>query len=396
MKIAAIIAECNPFHEGHAYLIREVRRRFGADTVVLLMSGDFVQRGEPAVSERRIRTRMALLGGADLVLSYPVRFSTSSAEDFASCGVSILHSLGCVDLLAFGSEAGELGPLEDAAAFFAEENDEYKEKLRENLRSGLAYPRARAEASRYTDLLRTPNNILAVEYLKALRRLSSRIEPVTVNRISDVQGGEALSGSAVRKMLSDVTSLAEIERCVPESSAGVLKEDLETYGITAFSDLELLLRDRLLSAASAEDLARTAGMSHELAAAMFREGRTFASAEALIDTLHTKNRTRASIRRALLHLVLGLKEERPDPDGFYTQILGFRKSGIPVLSAAGCTSVIPILSKAADAERVLSGKAMQYYKEDRYAASLYEAVRAVKAGRAPVPEEAKEIVRIQV
>ncbi|MDO5703232.1 MAG: nucleotidyltransferase family protein, partial [Lachnospiraceae bacterium] len=166
MKIAAVICELNPLHSGHARLFR-CARDMGADCVLAVMSGDFVQRGEPAVMNRRTRARMALNAGADMVLSYPVRYATGSAERFASYAVRIADGLGCVDSLVFGSESGSLAELEKCARILADEPAFYRERLREALKMGKSYPAARAEAlPEFSDLLREPNNILGVEYLK--------------------------------------------------------------------------------------------------------------------------------------------------------------------------------------------------------------------------------------
>lgn len=195
MKVVGIVAEYNPFHNGHRYHIEEARKCTGADFVVVVMSGDFVQRGEPAVIDKYHRTEMALSQGADLVLELPAAFACASAEYFATGAVSLLHALGCVDTLCFGSECGHLDLLEEIADLFIQEPSEYKEYLKTALKSGYSFPAARDEAlkeyfaedlvktAQIASVLSAPNNILGIEYIKALKVLGSSIRPVTITRM---------------------------------------------------------------------------------------------------------------------------------------------------------------------------------------------------------------------
>ena len=198
MIVTAVIAECNPFHNGHRYLARKARELTGADYVVAVMSGPFVQRGAPAVLDKYTRTQMALCGGVDLVAELPAVYALSQAEQFAAGGVRIADAMGC-DFLCFGCENDNLSCLTAAAQLFNEEPDDYWEVLSGGLRSGLSYPAAREAAAcelllkrtpeifsskeDITGLLQGPNNILAISYLQALLRSGSRMEPVAVKRI---------------------------------------------------------------------------------------------------------------------------------------------------------------------------------------------------------------------
>ena len=253
MTTAAIICELNPFHKGHACLIEHARRA-GADRVILLMSGDYVQRGEPSVIDRHARAHMALLAGADLVLSLPTRFATASAETFASSAVRILDLMGCVDVLVFGSESGEIGPIIECASILAEEPDFYREQLRSGLRRGLSFPKARAEAlPAFRELLREPNQILGVEYCKALIRQRSSIRPLTVRRIGgshDAAVKEAadgrmapesyLSAAAIRTALHRGVSPAMLAGAVPEPCLDVFDRAVREGGIAEPVSLVLL------------------------------------------------------------------------------------------------------------------------------------------------------------
>ena len=206
MKTAGIIAEYNPFHKGHEYQIRYTKEKLKADYVIVAMSGDYVQRGTPALISKHVRAEMALRCGADLVFEMPVSISTASAEAFAMGGVSLLDSLGVVDMLCFGSESGEISALRELAEILVEEPKEYKKLLKSFLSEGLTFPAARSQAlteyfknprnfngddfdgvltpllNEVTQILNTPNNILGIEYCKALLRLNSQSRPVTIRR----------------------------------------------------------------------------------------------------------------------------------------------------------------------------------------------------------------------
>ena len=187
MKIVGLITEYNPFHNGHLYHIEEAKRVTGADTVVVVMSGDYVQRGTPAVMPKRLRTEMALKCGAGAVFELPVCYASGSAEFFAMGAVSLLDHLGAVDSICFGSESNDLEALQEIAGILLEEPDGYQELLKEALRSGQSYPSARQKAlagctgnDALASLLDDPNNILGIEYLKALRKLNSSMVPYTI------------------------------------------------------------------------------------------------------------------------------------------------------------------------------------------------------------------------
>ena len=190
MRVNGIISEYNPFHNGHKYLLTESKKATSADYTVIVMSGNFVQRGAPALINKYKRAEMALQNGADLVLELPKYYATASAEYFAMGGISLLDKLGVVTNLSFGSECGDLAVLEKIARILVEEPNDYTILLRENLKKGQSYPTARTNAlleynadfGEYKDVLSSPNNILGIEYLKALLKRKSSIQPYTLLR----------------------------------------------------------------------------------------------------------------------------------------------------------------------------------------------------------------------
>ncbi len=232
MSTVAVIAEFNPFHKGHAYFLREARRLTGANCCLALMSGDFVQRGAPAIYDMHMRGEMALNNGTDLVLELPVRYASSTAEKFASGAVTLLNKLGVVDYLAFGAECDSLEKLARITDILCEEPDSYRISLKEFLRSGMSFPAAR-EAAMESYLLKTgceeprpissllghPNNILAIEYLKSLRLCNSLIKPILIPRLGDYHYRFFLSESTKEKPASPSHSAKKIEPSDPTYGA---------------------------------------------------------------------------------------------------------------------------------------------------------------------------------
>ena len=217
MKTAGIIAEYNPFHTGHEYQINYIKEKLRTDYVVIAMSGDFVQRGTPALFSKYVRAEMALRSGADLVLELPVSISSASAELFARGGVQLLDGLGVTDILCFGSECGDTDALMELAKILADEPEDFQTALRRNLKNGMTFPKARSmalsavfpESEKYQQLLSSPNNILGIEYCKAILRENSSISPVSIKREGNDYHENTLSenhfpsASAIRNAILD-------------------------------------------------------------------------------------------------------------------------------------------------------------------------------------------------
>ena len=401
MKIAGIIAEFNPFHDGHKYLIDEVRARTGADRILVLMSGDFVQRGLPAISEKRVRAKMALLNGVDVILNLPVRYATSSAEAFAYNAVKILDGLGCIDFLAFGSEEGSLERLENAADFFGNESEEYKENLNKALKEGESFAAARAKAApEFADLINSPNNILGIEYIKAINKINSKMEPVTIERKTNVgfvgqeDTNKYSQGYYVRKKLMDATSMPGLNVDIPEEALKVLKEDLKIYGMTSEQDLSLLLADRLWIYLYPEVLSNFLDVSEDLAHTIVNKRNMFENFDDFADFIQTKNYTRTRINRALLHVVLGLRKGELDETCYFAQLLGFRREGEDLLKEIKKSAKIPFISKYSEGGEKLTGLGKKVFEEEIHASNLYETVRSQKVHGDFTNEGSKPIVII--
>lgn len=407
MRTIGIIAEYNPLHGGHRYQIEETRRRFQAEFVAVAMSGDFVQRGEPAIFDKYARTKAALSAGVDLVVELPVCFATSSAEDFAAAGVALLDRLGVVDGLCFGSEAGDVTSLRTAAELLVREPEEYKNRLRECLKSGASFPKAREEAllaclNSSNDLLSTPNNILGVEYIKALLRRGSRIEPLTIRRKG--QGYHELvlpadataypSASALRQAIRDRytgrTSCIGQTGCTGQAdvtATGALVPGFENFTPVFPDDLSSILNWRLLELTdSGQDLSAYADISPELAARLRRHALDFASFTGRIEQLKTRQYTYTRISRGLLHLLLGITDgDIALAKGLdyapYVRILGFRKAALPLLSDIKKRCPLPLITKTADAGRRLDGDALRLFHLDLHASHLRQSIVYAKSGQ---------------
>ena len=394
--ITGIIAEYNPFHNGHAYQLEQARLLTGCDFLVVVMSGDYVQRGAPAVFDKYTRARMALACGADLVLELPVACSCASAEFFASGAVSLLDGLGCVDFLCFGSESGNLQSLMEPARILAKESPVFQEALRRGLSLGLSFPAARKEAFRACasnpDILDLPNNILGIEYLKALLQRESSIKPVTIKRKGQgyhdtlLDSGFA-SASGIRRFLKQeeapLSALPALKESLPDPVMEVLTDTLAHTLPVWEEDFSMLLRYELLRQ-SASDLTRYADISPDLGRRLKNCADKFSSFSEFVALVKTKDVTYTRITRALFHILLNLTGEdtRNSVAMPYARILGFRKDHSRILGLLKENSRIPIIPKAADYKTYLTPDLQPLFEKDLFAANLYETIAAAKQKRA--------------
>lgn len=407
MVTAGIIAEYNPFHQGHKYHIEKTRKQTGADYIIVVMSGDFVQRGEPAIVDKYLRTRMALAGGADLVLELPVIYASSSAEYFASAGVRLLHHLHCVDYLSFGSEWAEQKDFVLLVKILTQEPLKYKEKLKKWLKAGKNFPVARTKAledfleengcatENTIKMLREPNHILGLEYMKSLDRLGSKIRPVTIRRAGAGYHDEDLqkyypSASAIRKnLLSEMVDSVRIRQSLGSMPEEFWREFsvnhyVQWKDLMPYLDYQILMQQKNIS--------KYFGMDVDMAARLCKKYQPGESFEQRMQALHTKRWTDAAWRRALLHSVLQIKKENfleqaatiPVP---YARVLGFSKRATPLLRQIRDKASIPLIQKTAQGRRFCVEQTAQIlFVTDIYASDFYEQIAAKKSGRQPIPE----------
>lgn len=380
MNIVGIIAEYNPFHYGHAFHLAQARRITGASHVIAVMSGNYVQRGVPAMFDKYTRAQAALQNGADLVLELPPCTATGSAEYFAEGAVRLLAGTGIVTDLCFGSECGDVTVLKPPAGILADEPEAYRTFLKQFLRAGKPYPEARMLALHQydpaipMDVLKSPNNLLGIEYLKALYRLKIPLRAHTVRRTGasyhDRQMTDAdtlASAGGIRqaflkthgKLTSGIRAqLPSCELYLPYDGRAPVTED-------AFS---LLLLDRLIQNPE-EDLSLYFDVTGELANRIRNHVDDFISFSQFTDLLKTRNLTRSSVSRALLHILLGIQKHEPVN---VLRVLGFRREAAPLLKELSLHSRMPLVTSRPDAalpERWL------------YADRLYEHVRSMLHGQ---------------
>ncbi len=376
MKTAGIAAEYNPFHKGHALHLARTRERLGPETaLVCVMSGDFVQRGEPAVFSRHLRAAAALRGGAELVLELPLPWALSSAEGFAFGAVSILHRLGCVDALSFGSESGDGAAIRRAAALL--DSPALPPLLKEELAGGSPFAAARQRAlERLTGesfaWLRSPNDLLAVEYAKALARLGSGMELLPIRRRGP--GHDAaepaeglLSASAVReKLLAGEDASAAVP---PEALALYRAEIAAGRGPVSLAAAETSILTRLRTMGE-EDFAALPGVGEGLHLRLFRAARRCGSVEELLAEVKTKRYALSRLRRAVCCAWLGLRAEDAAGEPPYARVLALNGRGREVLRAAKEKGSLPLVTKPA-AVRELDGRSRRLFELEVRAADLY-------------------------
>lgn len=393
MKTVGLITEYNPFHNGHQYHIEEAKRITGADYVIVVMSGNFVQRGAPALIDKYSRTRMALSCGADIVLELPVCYATASAEFFALGAVSLLDRLGIVDFLCFGSECGDITQLKSAANILSEEPGEYKELLSRLIKSGKTYPAARMEAVKAVSpaitgrLLSSPNNILGTEYIKALLRLCSSIKPVTLTRITADYHSQELtsrmektisSATAIRKSLQEEKTPDYLIHQLPEPVFRILEDNYQKTFPIFEEDYSLLLNYKLMQE-NKTSLIQYTDITPDLANRIYDINTQGLGFSELAQTIKTRQWTLTRINRVLIHILLNLRSDAFHlyrESGFtpYARLLGFKKTSSVLIRNIVKKENLPVITKMADAKKQLSDAGLTMLQEDIFAARLYNQV----------------------
>ena len=363
METAGIVAEYNPFHRGHAWHIAETRRRLGGDApVVCVMSGHWVQRGECALADKWLRAALALDRGADLVVELPTPWAMASAESFARGAVSLLAATGVVDVLSFGSETGELAPLEEAAA--ALDAPDYPERLRAALGRGLSFPAARQEAAGAA-CLSAPNNNLGVEYLRSLRALGSTIRPLTVPRQGAGHDGPAAGGYASASELRRLLRAGRGEEAAPYLTAPWSGE------LADMQHIERAVLSRLRTMGEGDWAALPDGGGAEgLPSRLAKAAREAVSLEDFYTRAKTRRYPHARLRRLALAAFLGLRAaERPAAPP-YVRVLGLGGRGRVLLRRMKDTCPLPVIVKPAQA-RELDGPARTLFESEARYTDLY-------------------------
>lgn len=341
MKVLGIIAEYNPLHNGHIYHMEECRKASGADHIVVVMSGDFTQRGEAAVLDKWTRSRLAVENGADLVLELPFAYAVNSAEHFAKGGVGLLDMLGCVTHIGFGAETGDISQLQQIADIISDESDEFRACMKTHMSDGNSYAKARelcvsemlgAEAA---EVMRTPNNILAIEYLKQLKFAKNDIKPVAVNRKGagyhdTVPDDGFASATAIRNHLT----ADERRRYVPENVAQALEHG------SMDKDYFQLIQVRVLGS-SADELGRILSVGEGIENRMLDQIRRSSSLDDFVDKLISRRYPRTRIQRMLCQMLVGLTDF---DDEHYARLLAASSKGTALLKKIIKESECPVIT----------------------------------------------------
>lgn len=404
MKIVGLITEYNPFHNGHEYHIKKAKEITGADYCIAVMSGDFVQRGTPAFLPKHLRAQMALHGGCDMIIELPVCYACGSAEYFASGAISILDDLGCVDYICFGSECGDYASLDKIARILVNEPVEFKTNLLNYLKDGYNFPLARQKAledflddEKLISIVNEPNNILGIEYIKALLIKESKMKGFTISRKSSAYHDTTLSeqyssASAIRNIF-DCSYTPEFDLLsgqVSDYSLQILKNEYGKRYPVHIDDFSILLKYKLLNETK-KSLTEYMDITSDLANRIINLRNEFISITQFTELLKTKELTLSRISRCLLHIILNIKNCKPFTNT-YAHVLGFRKNSSELFSILKETSQIPIITKLTVVDS-LNDKQKQILTQDIYSSDLYESIVSNKYQRSFINELTKQIVK---
>ncbi|ACL69775.1 nucleotidyltransferase [Halothermothrix orenii] len=367
MPVLGIITEYNPFHNGHLYHLNQARTITDSNAVICIMNGNFVQRGEPALIDKWARTRMALKNGVDLIIELPLIYGIRSAEYFAYGAVTLLEETKTVDYLVFGSESGNTDILKVVARILYEEPHNFKQYLKKYISQGLSFPRAREKAllkyvqqtdnipysvNEIADVIKQPNNILGIEYIKALFRINSTIKPVAIRRKGKGYHSHSLetkitSATAIRKGIYE-QGLNSVKQAITPVTYKILKEEFENGKGPVQKQLlqhAILAELRKLTP---EKIRQYEGVKNGLEYRFLEAAHNSGTLTGLIENIKNKNLTWTRIQRTLLHILFNIREkdfrilDKKGPR--YFRVLGFNKKGEKLLSKIKQNSRLPLIT----------------------------------------------------
>ena len=366
MSVFAVICEYNPFHNGHKYLIEQVKK--DGDTVIAVMSGSFTQRGDVAIADKFSRAEIAVKNGADIVIELPSVFSCANAETFAKGSVEIISALGIVDKLCFGAEDADVNLLKLTGEAF--EDKEFKAELKRLMDSGEYYPRAVEKALEtvyspaMADVAQKPNNILAVEYIKALK--GTGIEPVAVKRIGAAHDSKEIAGN-----ITSASNIRDMIKAGKDYSPFV-----PDYSIDNPADIKMLERVILykLRSMSREEIKKLPDISEGLENRIYDAARNSKTLDEFFDTVKTKRYTMARIRRIAVSALLDIQSDYSKAGAQYIRVLAFNDKGAGLMSEIKRRGSLPFITNVAYGYDRLDEKAKQIFDIDVLATDIYNMV----------------------
>lgn len=362
LEAVGIIVEYNPFHNGHLHHAQQARKESGADIVIAAMSGQFLQRGEPAFADKWTRTKMALDAGIDLVIELPYVYATAQAADFAKGGIALLDAIGCTSY-CFGSEQGSIEPFLNSHQVLTDYAAEYEQLIHEAVQTGISYPKALNNAylslignrTNFADLTQ-PNNILGFHYLEAAQKLGSSMKPLTIQRIGanyhdPIEAGLPIaSATGIRDAFFKGDSIEELSAYMPESSIASLKKVQAEYGtFGSWEQFYPLLRFTVLREGP-EKLKQYAEVTEGIENLIYQSAKTADSFEAFISLIKSKRFTRTRIQRMLTHIYTGFTWQllRSFEAPAYIRLLGMSEAGRSYLNLQKKNIKLPVVSRAAE------------------------------------------------
>lgn len=416
MSVIGIVCEYNPFHKGHEYQIQQAKQITGADHVICFMSGNFLQRGVPALADKYTRALIALRCSVDAVFEIPFVYSTSSARDYAYAAVSMMNSLNCIDYISFGAETASIDILSLIADIVTTEPKEISVSIKALAASGMSYGAARAQAiseylhcrpdsslnisqSELDSVLSSPNNILAIEYLAALNKTRSHIKPVPIPRVcagynSTTADNDICSATAIRKMLLG-GDIHRLERHVPEQCYSILSK---AYGISfpVFdNDMSVYLS---YSRMTNPDIARCADMDTDLSNRLSRLDVNMSFSDTAT-ALKCRNYTLTHIQRGLLHVITKLTND--DLNAFkaggwiyYINMLGLRTASSKLIGQIKTASDIPVITKNREIRSSVSAAGQKMFRYDELASDLYRNMIYQAHGHSIAPDHKHSVILV--
>lgn len=360
MNITGIITEYNPFHNGHKFHLEESKKQTKSDGTICIMSGNFVQRGGPAIIDKWKRTEMALSNGVDLIIELPTFYAVSSAEFFAKGAVSILNSLNIVNNLFFGSEIGDAKALSEIAKVLVSEDERFQNILKENLSLGLTFAKAREKSlieylnsSEINNIITSSNNILGIEYIKAILKLNSSINPIALKREGSNYNDKSLSqtfssATSIREVLKNTSNIEDLKNIIPLESYEVFSKLQEqdyrfTFEEEMFKYIKYKIQTNCVNFNNLYEV--TEGLDNKI----IKEISSSNSLHEFILKIKSKRYTYSKISRILTHIYLGLDNDDfkdiANENNLYVRVLGFNKTGREILSLIKANSSIPLITK---------------------------------------------------
>ena len=387
-NVLGIIAEYNPFHNGHLYHLESSKKLTGCDFSIAIIGGNFTQRGSTSIINKWEKTKMALLSGIDLVIELPVIYSISSAENFADGAIKILNSLGIVDYISFGSETADVNILKNIANVLYFEPNEYKNILSHELKKGLSFPKARENSllmylndiRKYSGILSSPNNILGIEYLKALKKYNSKINPICVKRFESEYNStdfsdDIASATAIRSLIKN-KSFEIIKTLLPSNTYSILLDNIRNGHIV--EDLNIFEKEIIyvLRKMSIEEISNLPDVSEGLEFAIKDAANSCNSIIELLSIIKSKRYTSTRIQRILLYALLGITKKDMEISKStlpYVRILGFNENGAKLVSEISKNNpklnIITSVKKFVDSNKNKNLK--QMLDKDIFATNVY-------------------------